>query len=78
MSDTPLTDAVAKRLVGYPFSNGDHPLVDHARRLERALKVAEDALQACKVGCSITGMEEVAKAIAEEQAAIAKLKEGAK
>ncbi len=43
-SKTPLTDAVAGKLVGAPFKDGEHPLVDHARRLESALALAEGAL----------------------------------
>ncbi len=50
--NTPITDAAAGLLVGSPFSDGDHPLVDTARQLERdrarlleSLKIAQRVFQ---------------------------------
>ena len=77
MSDTPLTDAEVKKVVGLPQPVDFDLMATHARRLEKALKVAEEALEACRVGCSITNLKSVADAIAEEQKRIAKLKEAA-
>lgn len=44
MSDTPLTDAEVKKVVGLPQPVDFDLMATHARRLEKALKVAEEAL----------------------------------
>ncbi len=50
---------------------------DHARRLESALKVAEEALRGSALGARVTGMRKVADKLDECLRTIEKLKGGA-
>lgn len=75
MSDTPMTDEWIQRHIndGVPFGFMDV----HARRLENALKVAEQELIAIHNAASTQGLPTFAAKVKDTLSTIAKLKEAA-
>ena len=80
MSDAPLTDRFmfGKPGIWSDWKDKDHlSLENHARRLEKALKVAEQELIAIHNAASIQGLPTFAAKVKETLSTIAKLKEEA-